>query len=174
MRAPSTVGSARTDALTTTHKNKQTNENQQQGRTTILDAPRTVVALHRARHAFPVSLLVTKTRGNGADASFTATFKAAAPPPPGAMTAWLLPQAGGGGKVLAVDQAFSELLGAVAVVDACCDVRVLCAELGHTRADAHTSLPLLHHTRTPTGWGPTEIAGTSFADLAADPVKLER
>ncbi len=45
------------------------------GKAKILDSMREVVALHRDRYVFPVRILVTKTQGTGADASFMGMLK---------------------------------------------------------------------------------------------------
>lgn len=48
------------------------------GKAKILDSMREVVALHRDRYVFPVRILVTKTQGTGADATFMGMLKVCA------------------------------------------------------------------------------------------------
>jgi hypothetical protein len=46
------------------------------GKAKILDSLREVVALHRERYVFPIRILVSKTGGSGADATFMGLLQA--------------------------------------------------------------------------------------------------
>ncbi|KAG2497251.1 hypothetical protein HYH03_004835 [Edaphochlamys debaryana] len=72
----------------------------------ILDSVREVVALHKERYVFPISLCVTKMSGTGADSVFLAVAR---PLPPNtlAVKAWLAPN----GIFLCGDQQFASLCG---------------------------------------------------------------
>ncbi|KAG2497227.1 hypothetical protein HYH03_004816 [Edaphochlamys debaryana] len=72
----------------------------------ILDSVREVVALHKERYVFPMSLCVTKMSGTGTDSVFLAVAR---PLPPNtlAVKAWLAPN----GIFLCGDQQFASLCG---------------------------------------------------------------
>lgn len=49
------------------------------GKAKILDSVREVVALHRDRYVFPIKIMVTKSQGSGADATFMGLLKVRCP-----------------------------------------------------------------------------------------------
>ncbi|KXZ42959.1 hypothetical protein GPECTOR_109g202 [Gonium pectorale] len=72
----------------------------------ILDSVREVVALHKDRYVFPVSLCVTKLSGVGADSVFLGLLRPL-PPNCNEMRAWLAPN----GVFLCADQQFASAVG---------------------------------------------------------------
>ncbi|KAG2487286.1 hypothetical protein HYH03_014127 [Edaphochlamys debaryana] len=76
------------------------------GKAKILDSLREVVALHRDRYVFPIRLMVTKSAGTGADATFMGLLKEVEPDP-FQVKAWLMPN----GVTLCVDQSFTDYAG---------------------------------------------------------------
>ncbi|KAG2484238.1 hypothetical protein HYH03_016973 [Edaphochlamys debaryana] len=76
------------------------------GEARMLDSVREVVAMHKDRYVFPMSLCVTKLSGVGTDSIFLAVAR---PLPPNAnvMRAWMAPN----GVFLCGDQSFASLVG---------------------------------------------------------------
>eukprot|EP00198_Chlamydomonas_reinhardtii_P011170 XP_001700507.1 predicted protein [Chlamydomonas reinhardtii] len=76
------------------------------GKAKILDSVREVVALHRDRYVFPIKIMVTKSQGSGADATFMGLLKEVEADP-NTIKAWLMPN----GVTLCADQSFTDYAG---------------------------------------------------------------
>ncbi|KAG2422329.1 hypothetical protein HXX76_016114 [Chlamydomonas incerta] len=76
------------------------------GKAKILDSVREVVALHRDRYVFPIKIMVTKSQGSGADATFMGLLKEVEADP-NVIKAWLMPN----GVTLCADQSFTDYAG---------------------------------------------------------------
>ncbi|WIA28374.1 hypothetical protein OEZ86_010920 [Tetradesmus obliquus] len=77
------------------------------GHAKLLDVTREVVALHKDRYVFPVTLTVSKLSGSGAETTFMSVLKEAAEGDTDTIRAWLLIS----GTMLCADQSFLDYAG---------------------------------------------------------------
>ncbi|KAK9830511.1 hypothetical protein WJX72_012148 [[Myrmecia] bisecta] len=77
----------------------------------VLDVTREVVALHKERHVFPITLAVTKVQQANGETAFMGVIKKVEEDDSGGGSAWLMRMGADSSPVLCVNQGFSELLG---------------------------------------------------------------